>query len=59
MPILAIVEQVLRIINHLLEATPVDVRRAQTVMMFELVVPLFPEKHRAIMQEAIAKFKEI
>jgi len=56
--IVALVEQILRLINNLLEGTPVAVRRVQTTAMFELVVPLFPAEYRPMLEEAIAKFKE-
>jgi len=61
MPILvvvALVEQILRLVNNLLEGTPVGVRRVQTIAMFEIAVPLFPAEYRPMMKEAIAKFKE-
>ncbi len=60
MPILvvvALVEQILRLINNLLEGTPADMRRVQTVAMFEIAVPLFPKEYRAVMEEAIVRFK--
>jgi hypothetical protein len=61
MPILlalALAEQVLRLVNNLLEGTPVEVRRAQAIMWFELTVSLLPADHQPRMREALAKLKE-
>ncbi len=61
MPILVVVAlatQVLRLINNVLEGVPVELRRAQAFIWFDVTARLLPTKYRSQMQEALSSLQE-